>query len=128
MKYKRRSIEVDAVQITDEWFDGDHPNPLHPSGITIDPVKRQIEITSGHKDEIGKVGDWVVTPIDSSGGKHIVAAVPFADNYDELVEKDPLVQMKLDKDTLVLWYDDHGKLVGKLPDGGSILIYSQTEA
>ena len=30
--------------VTDEWFDNDHPNPLHPIGVIIDPIKRRVEI------------------------------------------------------------------------------------
>lgn len=30
--------------VTDEWFDNDHPNPLHPIGVIINPIKRRVEV------------------------------------------------------------------------------------
>lgn len=30
------------MRITDAWFDGDHPNPLHPVGWLIDSVRREV--------------------------------------------------------------------------------------
>jgi len=70
MRYRRRPIEVEAVQITDEWFDGEHPNPLHPISkkvemVIIDPVKRRVEIRKTFEDTmIGNVGDWIITDIN----------------------------------------------------------------
>lgn len=32
------------MRITDEWFDGDMPNPLHPIGWLIDPVRREVTV------------------------------------------------------------------------------------
>lgn len=43
-----RAENAKAVQITDEWFDGDHPNPLHPLGMLIDPVRRLVTCGVGH--------------------------------------------------------------------------------
>lgn len=28
--------------VTDEWFDGDHPNDLHPIGLWLDPRTREV--------------------------------------------------------------------------------------
>ncbi len=30
--------------VTDEWFDNNHPNPLHPIGVIIEPSKRRVAI------------------------------------------------------------------------------------
>jgi len=38
MQYRKKPVVIEAVQITDEWFDGDHPNPLHPIGTPDRPL------------------------------------------------------------------------------------------
>ncbi len=62
-KYRKKPVVVEAVQITDEWFDGDHPNPLHPSGFVIDPVKRVVEIETLEGVMTGQVGDFIITGV-----------------------------------------------------------------
>lgn len=32
------------MRITDQWFDGDMPNPLHPIGWLIDPRTRTVSV------------------------------------------------------------------------------------
>jgi len=68
MKYKKKPVEVEAVQITDEWFDGEHPNPLHPISedreIIINPLSHCIEIKTAGGIMIGNVGDWIITRTD----------------------------------------------------------------
>ena len=57
-------IDVDSRQVTDEWFDGTHPNPLHPIGtkdkpIIIDPVKRVVEYHTTKGIVLAGVGDII---------------------------------------------------------------------
>lgn len=65
-RHKQSGEIIEATQITDEWFDGDYPNPLHPIRITIDPIKRIISgrgycMGSGEKMGFaGKVGNWLL--------------------------------------------------------------------
>ena len=59
-------VFIDSRQVTDEWFDGTHPNPLHPIGtrdkpIIIDPVKRVVEYHTSRGIVLAKVGDVIVT-------------------------------------------------------------------
>lgn len=61
----RKETRTMMVQITDEWFDGDHPNPLHPKGATLDPVMRDVWLNGIQ----AFVGDWVVT--DSDGNLYL---------------------------------------------------------
>lgn len=62
MKYRTRPMVVDAVQVTNEWFDGPHPNPLHPKGVLINPRYRTVEFNIGEDGAtIACAGDWVVT-------------------------------------------------------------------
>jgi hypothetical protein len=62
-KYREKQVVIDAVQITDEWFDGDHPNPLHPVGVIIDPLVRAVVIKTLEGEMVGNVGDWLITGV-----------------------------------------------------------------
>jgi len=45
------------MRITDEWFDGEVPNPLHPIGALIDPMTRTVTVEwLGQRVTLG-VGD-----------------------------------------------------------------------
>jgi len=47
------------MEITDQWFDGDMPNPLHPIGALIDPRTRTVQVERlGVRVTLG-VGDIV---------------------------------------------------------------------
>lgn len=68
MKYRKKPIIIDAVQITDEWFDGDHPNPLHPmsypnNSVMIDPRNRTVSIETLEGTMTAHVGDWIITGV-----------------------------------------------------------------
>lgn len=60
-KFRIKSIEIEAIQITDEMFDAPHPNDLHIPGVIYDPVRRIVT-----KDEriyslgFATVGDWII--------------------------------------------------------------------
>lgn len=56
-KYRKKPVVIEAVQITDEWFDGDHPNPLHPTGIMFHPSSRTVSIPPA----TAQVGDFIIT-------------------------------------------------------------------
>jgi hypothetical protein len=70
---------VKATQITDEWFDGDHPNPLHLSTLTYDPIKRTVTDDLGN---IGAVGDYVV--VYSAGAIDVIPKAIFEGVYHEV--------------------------------------------
>ncbi|MGR3295896.1 MAG: hypothetical protein ACUZ8A_06680 [Candidatus Bathyanammoxibius sp.] len=59
-KYREKSV-VDAVQVTDEWFDGEHPNPLHPLHVLVEPQKRTVVVHTSKGMRIIHVGSWVIT-------------------------------------------------------------------
>ncbi len=63
MKFRKRPIVVDAVQITEEWFDGAHLNPPYPKRVIIDPVLRRVEVQTLEGWMIGISGDWIITGI-----------------------------------------------------------------
>lgn len=61
MKFRKKPVLVEAVQVTDQWFDGPHPNPLHPMGVLIDPFQRRVEIVTLEGMMFAHVGDWIIT-------------------------------------------------------------------
>lgn len=63
MKFRKKPIVIEAVQITDEWFDGDHPNPLHPTGVIINPQNRYVLVPTLEGDMRGNIGDWIITGV-----------------------------------------------------------------
>ena len=62
-KYRKKPVVIEAVKITKEWFDGDHPNPLHPIGVIIDPKRRIVIINTLEGDMVGNEGDWLITGV-----------------------------------------------------------------
>ena len=57
-------IDIDSRQVTNEWFDGTHPNPLHPIStkdkpIIIDPAKRVVEYQTTKGIVLARVGDII---------------------------------------------------------------------
>jgi len=79
--FRKRPIVIEAVQITDEWFDGDHPNDLHPIGVVIDPRTRQAFLDGAFR---GKVGDWIIT--DPGHERSVCRADDFAVTYEPVTE------------------------------------------
>ena len=63
MKFRKKPVVIDAVQITDEWFDNDHPNPLHPIGVMIYPRERLVEVRTLEGVMRGNIGDWLITGV-----------------------------------------------------------------
>lgn len=64
MKYRKKPIVIEAVQITDATFDDDHPNPEHIPGVIYDPVKRQAIVNTLEGVMVGCLGDWLITGIN----------------------------------------------------------------
>jgi hypothetical protein len=62
-RFRKKPVVIEAVQITAEWFDGEHPNDLHPLGLVIDPVTRRVEIGTLEGTMYGSEGDWIITGV-----------------------------------------------------------------
>lgn len=62
-RFRKKPVVIEATQITAEWFDGDHPNPLHPIGLVFDPVRRVVEIPTLEGTMTGSEGDWIITGV-----------------------------------------------------------------
>ena len=83
-KYRKKPVVVKAVQITKEWFTGDHPNPLHPIGVVINPIFRHVTIDTLEGMIIAHISDWIITGV--KGEKYLCKSDIFDDNY-ELIEE-----------------------------------------
>lgn len=60
MKFRKKPVVIEAVQITDATFDAPHPNPDHIPGVLYDPVNRTALIQTLEGDMIGQLGDWII--------------------------------------------------------------------
>lgn len=65
MQYRKRPVVIDAFQLTEEFFTGEHPNPLHPKDIRISyhPVTNEATIETLEGVMTAKVGDWIITGV-----------------------------------------------------------------
>ncbi len=67
MKYRKKPVVIEAVQITNDTFDKEHPNPEHIIGVIYDPIKRCAEIKTLEGIMIANLGDWIITGVQ---GEH----------------------------------------------------------
>jgi len=65
MRFRKRPLEIDAFQLTEEFFTGEHPNPLHPkdSRIVYNPLLRVATIETLEGVMTASIGDWIITGI-----------------------------------------------------------------
>ena len=60
MKFRKKPVVIDAVQITDGTFDAPHPNPEHIAGVIYDPKSRCVRIQTLEGEMRGEIGDWII--------------------------------------------------------------------
>jgi len=63
MKYRKKPVVIDAVQLTAAHFDQPHPNSLHIPGVVYDPLQRCAFITTMEGTMRAELGDWIITGI-----------------------------------------------------------------
>lgn len=63
MKFRKKPVVIEAVQITDATFDDPHPNPTHIVGVVYDPVARVVHIHTLEGEMTGQIGDWIITGV-----------------------------------------------------------------
>ena len=53
---------VEAMYVTDDTFDGSHPNPDHMTGLMFDPVERTVTLDSpcDVDESVATIGDVIV--------------------------------------------------------------------
>ena len=79
-RFRRRVTVVEAMQLTDEVFDGPHPNNLHIPGVLYDPTSRTASLS---KNAVGGLGDWIVREPDGHLYLHLYhRSGPFEGVYE----------------------------------------------
>ena len=59
-KFRKKPIVIEAIRISDNAFDGDHPNSEHIIGVVYNPRNRTVEIETLEGVMVGIVGDWII--------------------------------------------------------------------
>jgi hypothetical protein len=62
-KFRKKPVVIDAIRISDNAFDGEHPNPEHVPGVIYNPRNRTVEIETLEGVMIGNIGDWIIRGI-----------------------------------------------------------------
>jgi len=60
MKFRKKPVVIDAVQLTDSAFDSAHPNPEHIAGVVYDPLNRCAYIDTLEGRMTANLGDWII--------------------------------------------------------------------
>jgi len=63
MKFRKKPVVIEAVQVTDATFDAEHPNPEHIRGVIYDPVARCAHIKTLEGTMRADLGDWIITGV-----------------------------------------------------------------
>ena len=82
MKFRKKPVVIEAVQITDATFDAPHPNDEHVRGVLYDPVARCAFIDTAEGRMRGDIGDWIITGV--KGEVYPCKPDIFAMTYDPL--------------------------------------------
>ena len=77
-KWRKKAVVIEAVQITDAWFDGPHKD--HVVGVLISPKTKTCSVETLEGVMIGLVGDWLITGV--KGEKYFCKPDIFALTYE----------------------------------------------
>lgn len=61
--FRKKPVEIEATQVTDQTFDAPHPNPEHIQGVRYDPVERCAYIDTLEGTMRADLGDWIIRGI-----------------------------------------------------------------
>ena len=86
MKYRKKPVVIEAVQLTDATFDAPHPNPEHIPGVIYDPVLRCAFIDTLEGRMTASLGDFIITGV--KGERYPCKPDIFAATY-EAAEESP---------------------------------------
>jgi hypothetical protein len=67
MKYRKKPVVIEAIQVTNRTFDAPHPNPEHIAGVTYDPIVKRAFIDTLEGTMAADIGDWIITGVQ---GEH----------------------------------------------------------
>lgn len=93
-QFRKKPVVVEAVKLTDEALDAEHPSELHIPGVGYDPVHREALVTTIHGDKLFvHVGEWIITEPD---GKHHYPCKPdiFEATYEPVAQPDPAQELR----------------------------------
>ena len=62
-KFRKKPVVIEAVQLTADVFEVDHPSDLHLTGVIYDPVNRCAEIRTLEGVMRADLGDWIITGV-----------------------------------------------------------------
>lgn len=62
-KYRKKPVVIEAIQVTDDTFDADHPNLDLIPGLTYHPQERTVTISTLEGVMIANLGDWIITGV-----------------------------------------------------------------
>ena len=60
MKFRKKPVVIEAVQVTDSTFDAPHPNPEHILGVVYNPNERCAYIQTLEGAMRADMGDWII--------------------------------------------------------------------
>ena len=60
MKFRKKPVVIEAVQLTNATFDSPHPNEEHIPGVVYDPILRCAFITTLEGTMRADMGDWII--------------------------------------------------------------------
>jgi hypothetical protein len=60
MKFRKKPVVIEAVQVTDATFDDPHPNDEHIPGVMYDSVLRAAFIETLGGTMRADLGDWII--------------------------------------------------------------------
>ena len=83
MKFRKKPVVIDAIQITEQTFSTKHPNSGHIRGLIYDPINEKVEIPTLEGVMTGSVGDWIITGVN---GEHYPCKPDIFDKTYEKVE------------------------------------------
>ena len=84
-KFRKKTVLVDAIEITHETFHVPHPSPLHIPGVIYDPRTRTAKVKDREGPHLeGAIGDWLVR--DANGTLSFWPAETFEATYDPVDE------------------------------------------
>ena len=84
MKFRKKPVVIEAVQVTDATFDDPHPNPEHIVGVIYDPAKRCAFIDTLEGRMRADLFDWIIRGV--KGELYPCKPDIFESTYDALKE------------------------------------------
>lgn len=60
MKFRKKPVVIEAVQLTKETFDDPHPNENHVPGVIYNPFARCAFIRTLEGEMRADIGDWII--------------------------------------------------------------------